>query len=271
MSRLPCSTLYEVQHHSHQLYGEHDFSAQKHRSTLIHILALWALPGGKHKVMRITEQTPRSAHDRFALDLSRARADSIIITGQILRDEPHLQYSLPEGLLQWRRSVLRKHERPRLVVLSRGLPDPDHPALHGHFKPLIYSQRAAPSDYPFEVVHDPDASLGALVTHLHRVHKPSAWPVSISLEAGATLCAPLYLAPTSPNTPRVDELLLTRYHGDSLPKSVIGPEFPSFPALTRYFELSADETTLSSEDIHEKSFSEPSGLWTFSRLHLTSS
>ncbi|MEM9491879.1 MAG: hypothetical protein AAGC55_22225, partial [Myxococcota bacterium] len=120
---------------------------------VVHVTAVWARD---HLTLRINAETPRSEWDWFALNAARARADAIITTGKILREEPEVSHAIQgpgraaEGLTEWRRQVLGKTEPPYLLVLTsgRGLPERGrladwHPALRGATRPILYTGSAA--------------------------------------------------------------------------------------------------------------------------------
>ena len=64
---------------------------------VIHPTAQWRAPDDRYVTLRLNADTPTSRHDRFALNLSRARADALITTGKILREEPGLDTDLIGG------------------------------------------------------------------------------------------------------------------------------------------------------------------------------
>lgn len=181
-----------------------------------HVTATWDRPGGGLWVMAIGDETPESEHDFFMLNLSRARADAILVTGKVLRDEPTLRYDLqgpgklPEALAEWRHTHAGRSQPPLLIVLTsgRGL-DPEHPALSGEWaRPVLFT-----SD---------DAELPAMDARVVRTPTPDArsairWAQSrgatiVSLEAGPSTVLPLYEKPSV-----VDELLLGVCHAPSIP------------------------------------------------------
>ena len=82
------------------------------------------------RTIAIDEHSPQSERDNFALQLGRARADAIVITGKLLRDEPGYAISLPQrgGLRTWRKNVMGREHDPELWILTRtGDLDPNHP------------------------------------------------------------------------------------------------------------------------------------------------
>ena len=80
-------------------------------------------------------KSPRSPYDWFALNLSRARADLIVLTGAILRDEPSLTGNVlaeyKAALEEWRRQVWGRQYPPAVCVLTAGPVDFRHPLFDG--------------------------------------------------------------------------------------------------------------------------------------------
>ena len=214
------------------------------RSTgVVHVTAVWGDPAGGHTVLRINEDTPKSETDYFVLRLVRARADAIVATGRILRDEPEVIFDLAgthgDALATWRKDELGKTDRPTVAILTSGRHvDFDHPAFAA-CSMLLYS--ASPIEAPegVEVVHDPEASVERLVSHLR-----TRGSKTISIEAGPSTARSLYEAPM------IDELLLSVLDAPSIPESVVGGAF-------------FDEATLSAdlERRHEATVDD----WRFSR------
>lgn len=162
--------------------------------------------------MRIEHDTPKSELDFFALNFARARADAIVVTGRILREEPGLRYdlqgpgALPEGLAAWR-AAAGLREPPLLVVLTsgRGL-DLEHPAFHSWARPLIFTSVDAAAGLaggPVDAVGVERPSLRGLLRHL-----AERGARGVSIEAGPSTAVPLYDAPLG-----VDELMLSVFRG----------------------------------------------------------
>ncbi|MEZ4287561.1 MAG: hypothetical protein R3A47_05340 [Polyangiales bacterium] len=109
-----------------------------------HITSVADVGGGAYRSIQIGEYSPKSEIDWLALHLARARADAIVVTGKILRDEPSLMYQLHQqqwgdALQRWRAARFERLNPPILAVISRrGDFDPEHPAFHGDVRPLIY-------------------------------------------------------------------------------------------------------------------------------------
>jgi riboflavin biosynthesis pyrimidine reductase len=223
---------------------------------LLHVAAVWCAPDGSHVVMKIGSETPRSTHDFFSLQLARARADAIVITGKILRAEPELQYTLfgehRDDLANFRRARGGR-DRPTLLVLSsgRGL-DLTHPALHEGVEPLVFTGPAFPAPLlaeaksrGIEVIQHEHPSLRAAVAELRaRGH------ASVSLEAGPSTVVPEY-----GSTDFIDELMLSIYEGPSLPPHLHAGPFVDRNRLDALFGHSDPGRVIE----------EPSGPWRFCR------
>lgn len=216
------------------MYGGVDLSA---REGVVHVTALWDAPGGGLLTLRINAHTPRSPHDAFALGLARARADAILVTGQVLRDEPNLRYELDgpgelaRGLAAWRAEEARRQEPPWLLVLTsgRGL-DLFHPALRGWARPLVFTGEAAAAELrrrdgaaDVEIVGSAEPSARAAIAHLRGERGARV----VTVEAGPTTSRPLYDDPRA-----VDELMLSLFHGPEIAPEAVGVELiPSREAL----------------------------------------
>lgn len=227
----------------------------------LHVAAVaWEGEGDGLPTLRITAQTPRSATDRFVLGLARARADAVLTTGQILRDEPALEHRYHEerviaaALAAWRSERLGKPLPPVSVVLTsgRGL-DFAHPLFAGPAPVWILTTETAA------------AALRARVPKRHRVVgandltprralaylRGEAGFETVSIEAGASTTASLYRW-----RPQVSELWLSAFESGGLPKSLRGPAFASAARLLEIFGPPR------SRHVEQ----EASGRWSFSRF-----
>lgn len=227
------------------------------RSAVSHITAVWEEQPGVLRTIRINEHAPKSERDFFVLNASRARADAIITTGKILRDEPELTYVLagPDeavaALHKWRKEKWGLSEPPWILVLTSGRDlDLDHPVFHGWARPMIFtSDRGAARHLAharIPVVADEAPSIRRAIQHLHRARGCQ----SVSIEAGPNTSRELY------DEPRVvDELLLSVFCGAELNHEAQGDAFLKLNGVRALFdEESSGE--------HE----EPSGPWRFSRF-----
>lgn len=233
------------------LYGRDTFADD---TGVVHVLAAFA-HGDRRDVIRIGPAAPRSATDGFVLGFSRARADAILTTGKILRDEPDLRYDLPEadrdGLSAWRREIHGRHAPPKVVILTRALDiDPRHPIFRSWAQPVLFTTPAGAqawrSRLPVPVVADPQCSARSAIAWARR-----AGLRSISIEAGPSTALELYRDPCV-----VDEVLL------SLARVVPAAGAAGGPFLSRD-ELRRIATLCSSYARDESS-----GPWTFERWRL---
>jgi riboflavin biosynthesis pyrimidine reductase len=213
---------------------------------------------GAAHVLRIGPAAPRSGHDAFLLSLARARAEAIVTTGRILREEPALTHglrgppALREALAAWRRERLVLAHDPWLLVLSTGRAlDPMHPAFHAAVRPILFvpsaaaaglRERFAATDARVVSVRAPNERLS--LDHLRRLGARR-----ITIEAGPSAAAGLYDEP-----PRVDELWLATFCG-APPVEAIGPAFVPEARLAAVLPDASDPCERE----------EPSGTWRFER------
>jgi riboflavin biosynthesis pyrimidine reductase len=210
---------------------------------VLHVAAVWRPPGEERNVvLRILDDTPQSALDFLLLNLARARADVIVTTGRILREEPAVTHDLQgrpvvvAALRQWRREVLGLGVPPRLVVLTSGRDlDPAHPAFHAEARPLLVCPRASVEetrrrvgDAPIEVVGRDDSGLRATLDWLREEQRARR----VSIEAGPSTAAAAYRDPA-----RVEELLLSVLEADDLPAALGAGELPARRELERILGL----------------------------------
>ena len=210
-----------------RMYGE-DVA---HATGVVHVAAVWQAAPGRHVTIAIGEGAPPSAHDLFALQGARARADAIVTTGRNLRAEPAVTHGLEgataPGLAAWRRERLGKQRPPILLVLTsaRDLPV-DHPALHCACVPLVFTSHAGAArlpDTPLEIASVDTPGIRAAIEHL----RAACGCRTIVIEAGPSTATALYQPPVI-----VDELLLSVFHGASLPAHAHAPDFVA-PAHVR--------------------------------------
>jgi riboflavin biosynthesis pyrimidine reductase len=226
---------------------------------VLHVASVWRDGDGTLRVLRIGPKTPKSRHDAFLLALARARAEAIVTTGRILREEPALTHgplgppALRAALAAWRRERLVLALDPWLLVLSSGRSlDPAHPAFHAPLRPLLFvpaaaatglRERFAETDVRVVSVPVPDVRLA--LDHLRRLGARR-----VTLEAGPTTTRALYDEPV-----RVDELWLATYQGERPDDEVIGDAFVDGARLAAALPAASEPVTRD----------EPSGRWCFSR------
>jgi riboflavin biosynthesis pyrimidine reductase len=196
---------------------------------VLHVASVWRDAGGAARVLRIGPSAPKSRHDTFLLALARARAEAIVTTGRILREEPALTHGLrgpPEpraALAAWRRERLVLAHDPWLLVLSSGRElDPMHPAFHAPLRPVLFVPSAAAAglrerfaDTDARVVSVPAPNVRFALDHLHRLGAKR-----ITIEAGPTTARELYAEPC-----RMDELWLATFAGAAPPAEAVGEPF----------------------------------------------
>jgi riboflavin biosynthesis pyrimidine reductase len=228
---------------------------------VLHVAAVWRPPGEDHNlVLRICDRTPKSEIDFLLLNLARARADAIVTTGRILREEPGVAHEVqgPLGvrvaLHAWRRQELGVLRPPWLLVLTSGRDlDPSHPAFHASVRPIVFCPESSAAevarrveDASIEVVGHPAPDLRAALTYL-RLRRGAR---RISIEAGPSTATAAYSEPRL-----VDELLLSVFLGRSVPESVAGGELPPPTKIERVMGGLRAAFTVE----------EPSGRWRFER------
>lgn len=205
------------------------------RPALAHVAAVWSPDGERNEVMRTAPGAPRSAVDRFVLNLARARADAILTTGAVLRAEPGLRFVLegPEApaMMRWRIDVHHLLP-PTALVLTSGVDlDPDHPALKGPAHVVLFVpeeradavRRSLRSFKWVKVQGDPHPSLERALAWL-RTERGAG---SISVEAGPSVARQLFGASLG-----IDELLLSRYTGARLDDALRAGALPPHAALS---------------------------------------
>jgi riboflavin biosynthesis pyrimidine reductase len=224
---------------------------------VLHSIALWIGDSGEPHALRIAPGCPQSDTDAFLLRAARMRADAIVTTGQILRDEPQLTHEESSaGLRAWRRERVGLQVGPRTVILTSGdQVDMKHPALGTEHRPMIITGKPAVSPLQsaahragvaVEVIGREATSIRDTLALLRgRGHR------TILVEAGPTTAASLYEEPL-----RVDELLLAVYRRAVLAPQWIGPRFLNLTALEGAFRRRTPATEVG----------EPDGECTFQRL-----
>ena len=130
------STVADVTAAAELLYSP-SFLASPTAASISHISSFYSAPADSpaapHQLctLRVDDKSPRSAYDWFALNLSRARSDLIILTGAILRDEPlvtgNVLADYKAVLDEWRRQVWGRQQPPAVCVFTAGPMDFNHP------------------------------------------------------------------------------------------------------------------------------------------------
>ncbi len=222
---------------------------------VLHVVSTWVEAGVAY-VIRITDASPPSPTDFFLLNLARARADAILTTGAILRHEPSLRYDLQgphaEALHRWRRAELGRDGPPRVLVLTRGDIDLDHPAFDSWARPVIVTEsagasrlRSAAQRRNIEVVSVASASASAAIAWAR-----ASGAATIGLEAGPSTMRALYADPI-----QVDELMISEFLEPALAHELRGPSL-----FTPHRNPAAMGSVTAVAERRE-----PSGRWRFSR------
>ena len=133
------STVADVTAAAQLLYGS-SFLASQPATSVSHVTSVYSAPTASSSTpqplltLRVDERSPRSAYDWFALNLSRARASLVVVTGAILRDEPLLTGNVlaeyKSALDAWRLQVLKRQHPAAVCVLTAGPVDFCHPLFH---------------------------------------------------------------------------------------------------------------------------------------------
>lgn len=223
---------------------------------VLHVTALWRALTGERHTLRIVPATPRSHTDRFVLGVARARADAILCTGKILREEPglrHVYLDDPEedrAMAAWRRETLGRADRPQSVVLSSGHGlDWRHPLFRDESPAWVYTGEVAASSLRREVPRGVRVIASAAPGVRAALSFLAGEGLRVAVEAGASTTRDLYRTPVA-----VDEVMLSEFLGDSVPVEVVGPRFEVSAILERDFYAAAAGESL-----------ESSGPWRFAR------
>ncbi len=211
----------------------------------LHPVAVWRRPGSDERlVLRIEERSPRSALDFLLLQLLRARAEVIVTTGKILRDEPDLSYELqpvtgleigdvsPALLLAARAELWGLERPPRIAILSSGHGLPlHHPALEGQEAVVMTGEPGAAA------LAGPARAFGVDTVALDEPSLRAAceWLLEdgaqqLSIEAGPSTARQLY-----GDDGLVDGISLSTFQEQQLPADLQGGPFLSGAELHAQF------------------------------------
>ncbi len=247
------SSPFDVEATLHGLWGHANLDRD---AGVLHVVSTWSGAAGRH-VIRITPQSPKSDTDVFLLNLARARADVVLTTGRILREEPHLEYSLPPawapGMIAWRERAMGRSTAPKVAVLTSGRDlNVDHPALHGWAPPVIVtSHDAARALRPRLPGHVDVIGLKLPSAREAIACFAASGAKTISIEAGPSTARALYAEPSV-----VDELWMSEFLGSDLAHAFQGPiVFPGKPGGTSLNPIGPQPVR-----------PEASGRWRFSRF-----
>lgn len=223
---------------------------------VLHVAAVCRSATGSLHAIRIGPEAPKSESDLLSLAAARARSDVILTSGQILRDEPDLEHTLPgpcgPELASWRREGLARPRPARTVVLTSGRDlDLAHPLFAGENRVSLLTGEAAAAR-----LEEPGEARGVEV-----VARPEPGPrdvlawcaeekfQTVLVEFGPTSARALYESPVL-----IDELLLSVYEEELAPE-LVGPAFGTARSLEQTLGVPGPV----SERI------EDSGRWTFRR------
>jgi riboflavin biosynthesis pyrimidine reductase len=228
---------------------------------VLHVAAVWRPPGeDRNVVLRICDATPKSEVDFLLLNVARARADAIVTTGRILREERGVTHDLqgPPGvrdaLQAWRRDELHLERPPWLVILTSGRDlDPSHPAFHSWPRPIVFCPDASAPEIarrvqgaPIETVGRGAPDLRSAISYLRTARDARR----ISIEAGPSTAIDAYSEPVV-----IDELVLSVFARPAIAPDVAGGELPPTSEIERL--LGRRRACFAIE--------EPSGPWRFER------
>ncbi len=188
------------------------------RQGVLQVVATWRHPNGALEVMSTDADAPRCPEDGFALALGRARADAILTTGAILRQEPELRHThgaghpLAMAMADWReKNGPRRPAATVIMTRSRDL-DLDHPIFESD-QVFVFTGDDAPTSLGIELARrgamlmsDPDPSPRSCLARLTR-----AGYAAITIEAGPHVARTLYEDPVI-----VDQLMMTTYLAPAL-------------------------------------------------------
>lgn len=215
------------------------------RPAVSHSLAAWRSErDAPLTTIQINEHAPKSDLDFLALHIARARADGIIITGKILREEPDLNYDLGadprwgDALLSWRERRWGLCDPPWLLILTgSGDIDFDHPVFRGWARPMIFtSDRSATRKLaaaPCPVVSDASPDIRRAIQHLQVARECEC----VSIEAGPSTSRTLYERPIA-----VKELLLSVYLEPQLDERAQGAPLVSLSEVRSLFRSETSAT-----------------------------
>lgn len=189
------------------------FGAAPSRRGTLQVMAVWRRPDGGLEALSDGGDAPRCPEDVFVLGLARARADAILTTGAVLRQEPELRHQsdddgpLAGALAAWR--ARRGSRRPATTVIltrSRDL-DLDHPIFTGD-QVIVFTGDDTPPSFGIEL-----ARRGAmLMTEADPTPRgclarlAQAGFQAVTVESGPRVASTLYGEPVV-----IDELLLTTF------------------------------------------------------------
>jgi riboflavin biosynthesis pyrimidine reductase len=223
---------------------------------VVHVVSATRAADGRLHVLAIGPHAPKSDTDFFVLQLCRARADAVLTTARILREEPELSLDFAgpwaEALAHYRKHVLHKAELACAILTHSGDVPKAHPIFRERVHKLVLCDENRKTELLRELSHIPDlevlASASGDTRSAPALLKERGYG-AISVEAGPSTVASLYESPSC-----VDELWLSLAEVTAIDLRGVGRALPPDHILFRELELSSE--TLS----HEQS-----GPWRFRR------
>lgn len=215
---------------------------------------------GTWRILRIVEATPKSATDMLVLGSSRARADAVITTGKILREEPDVTVAFPDharaDLEAFRREILGPEARrlplPFVLTSGRGF-DPKHRMIRDAGGAVVVTDQAGSKRLEDQGLPDTIAVVAVEAPNIReavRVAREQFDARTISIDAGPTAANALHDDPLL-----IDEVFLAVYEGGLGPE-LLGPPFVSQQHMTERFVPASAKANVD----------EPSGPWSFQRF-----
>jgi riboflavin biosynthesis pyrimidine reductase len=203
---------------------------------VIHVAACYRDRDGLLHVLKVGSAAPQSASDFFLLQATRARAQAIVTTAEVLRAEPLLRHDLrgshASALHAYRRACLGHNDPVEVVVLTRSGQLPlDHPAFHERARLRVLAAPDAVQSFASHVA--PSLRIEAWSANSVRdvIGKLRAEGLTtISIEAGPRTAQALY-ENGAPGAPLVDEVCMSIYEGGEVGEAARGGALPADASL----------------------------------------
>jgi hypothetical protein len=241
------------------VWGPQAVAWMHERPAVQHVLAV-VQPEGSDMlhVLRIAPGGPSHPDDAFSLALARARADQILLTAQILREEPELTYAYGVGpdaahdpgaagglaswqLAAWRRLRLRRVDPPELVIITkRGDVPAGHPIFKGNWPVRVLApvgvvatlRESLPNQVQVEALSELEATSPIAVVDRLRAEASKHRGHVLSIEAGPSFARALY---PEDGIPKCDEVLLSEVAAVSVAEAFVGPRWIPRQRLAREY------------------------------------
>jgi riboflavin biosynthesis pyrimidine reductase len=188
----------------HELYGD-----LPERAPVVHVSSAVRGDDGRLHVIRIGPEAPQSERDFFVLQLSRARADAVLTSAEILRREPELTFDFVGPYAEDFRADRARRRQGALTacILTRSGDVPlEHGVWEDSSKKLVFTPVAAADELATRLgtraevvgIDALDPAHAIIELRRRRLH-------AVSIEAGPRTSAALYES----HPPVVDELWLS--------------------------------------------------------------